>query len=312
MPQKDKQFWCKCGYGPDDKKGINSHVYTLCTTEKGKHGRVNKQPAQLSAPAPAPAVTPAPSPAQASAPTPAKERTRAVRVWNISWWKILLGLACCAVGIFGIAMYAGTMNMFMGMVAVVGLVPGVFLIYYGFKNRKESGYQFVSGKKPPYTGKENTILITAHWDSTEQRAIPESIDFTTYDEADIPPGAHMHLLRNTGKHYYELYNIINDKGEQVDDKGKRIYKPVVMPDKKLITPEAYVIPSNMQPYKDYMEYNPPSAFQKIASGVLIIAMLVIGILMTMTTSKPPDQQGKVVKTSAYQLPQEINYDIVWQ
>jgi hypothetical protein len=219
------------------------------------------------------------------------------RLWNVTWWKLIVGAACLVLGIFGLVLYAGSMNIFAGFLSIVGLVPGAFLTFTGFRSKKESGYQFEGTKK--YTGKENAIVIRARWDDSLKRAVPEGIFFEEIKPEKIPVGAQPHLLRNTGKHYYELYNPIDENGVEGE------LKPVIMPDKKLVTPEAFVVPSNMQAYKEYMQYNPPTAFQKIASGVLLIALVVIGILMTMTTDKS-DTKQQVTRPAAM----EINYDNV--
>ena len=257
-------------YKPDDVQP---------TEPKSEVTPVEQTDVQPNTPLPTPEPTVIPEQA-----TPIKVK----RIWNISWWKVILGAICLLVGIIGVMIYVGSMNMFAGVLAVIGLTPGAFLVYYGFKNKKESGYQFASGKKGQHTGKENTIFIKAEWDSERQAAIPVNIDFVETPDNKIPAGAHPHLLRNNGKHYYVIYNPIDAKtGKEFPNKA------VIMPDKKLITPEAFVIPSNMQAFKEYMQFNPPSAFQKIASGILILAMIIVGLLMLVTTSKTPAEKTMV-------------------
>jgi hypothetical protein len=189
---------------------------------------------------------------------------------------MILGIVCAGIGIIGIVMYGTSLNVAMGIVAIAGLVPGAFLIYYAF-NRKESGYIFTE-KGKEYTGKENCINIIAVYDEETKTEIPLNIKFEYIENP--PRGSQPHLLRNNGKHYYEIKTTINTDGTI------RESKPVNLPDKKLCTPEAFVIPSNMQPVKEYMDFNPPSSFQKIASGVLILVMVIIGILMVMTGGSP--------------------------
>jgi hypothetical protein len=208
----------------------------------------------------------------ALAPAPALANIK--KLSSIKWKMFIPGVILAAVGVFGIILYGSTLNMLMGGVAIGGLVPGAFLIYYAV-NRKESGYVFNPNK---YTGKENSIVIKATWNPETKKAIPFDIDFKTIDPP--LPGAKLHLLRNINRHVYEYINVV---GEGID--GEKLI-PFLLPDKKLCTPEAFCIPANMPRTREYMEYNPPTNFQKIASGVLILVMVIIGILMVMTGPQP--------------------------
>lgn len=196
----------------------------------------------------------------------------AKKISNIKWLRLILGIILAFVGIGGMIFYAQSLNMMFGILAIVALVPGVFLIYFGI-NRRESGYQFASPNKQ-YTGKENTIAIYARYDPETKQDIPELIDFIKM----VPlPDSRLHYLRNKGKHYYEYMNMTGQGKDGTE------LKSVVMPDKKLCTPEAFAISSNMPRVQEYMEDNPGTTIQKIAVGALILAMGIIGILMVMTT-----------------------------
>jgi len=208
--------------------------------------------------------------------TPVSKGMEVKKISSIKWWRLLLGGVCALVGIVGIILYVNSLNMLMGIVAIIGLVPAVFLIYYAF-NRKESGYVF-SEKGKTYTGKENAIVIYADYNPETKRDVPDKIVFD-YIEKPLP-GARLHLLRNNGQHYYEYLNVTGE-GRLGD-----VLLPVVLPDKKLCTPEAFCIPSNMHKVKEYMDYNPPTNIQKLATGAIILAMIIVGLLMVMTSPSP--------------------------
>ena len=54
----------------------------------------------------------------------------------------------------------------------------------------------------------------------------------------------------------------------------------------MLSPDDAKVPTNMQAVKDYLEYNPGTAMQKISAGLMVIAIFVIGILMTITQGQP--------------------------
>jgi hypothetical protein len=248
----------QCPYCQKKKKNLKSHI-RLAHPDKVLPPIFTTAPTSTPIPAAIPTVS-------------QQADIKIQRLSPIKWWRFILGAVCAGIGIIGIVMYGTSLNVAMGIVAIAGLVPGAFLIYYSF-NRKESGYVF-QDKAKQYNGRENSIKISATYNPETKRAVPDRIEFA-YIEIPLP-GARLHLLRNNGRHYYEYMNIVGE-GKIGDE-----LMPVILPDKKLCTPEAFCIPSNMPRTKEYMDFNPPTNFQKIASGVLILVMVIIGILMVMT------------------------------
>ena len=198
-----------------------------------------------------------------------RQDKRVKRVLAISWWKAISGAALIGVGlIFGAIYFADIKNMFAGVIAVFFIGPGILLTYTGLK-QGESGFAF-NAKGQKYTGRENAIVLIAERKEGMQKDIPIMIKFV---ELENPPkGARLHYVRNLKKHCYELFN--NTKTNELE--------PVRLPDKKSFPPELYKIPATMQPYKDYMDYSPPTLLQKVAPGILLLAMGIVGLLMLVT------------------------------
>jgi len=134
----------------------------------------------------------------------------------------------------------------------------------------ESGFSFnANGRR--YTGRENALILFAQHDKDTGKDIPLMVQFM---ELKHPPkGARLHYVRNLKKHFYELFN--NTKTRKLE--------PVKLPDKKSFPPELYRIPATMQPYKDYMDFSPPTMMQKVAPGILLLAIGIVGFLMVITT-----------------------------
>lgn len=191
------------------------------------------------------------------------------RVLSISWWKIIPGVALIGIGLIAGAFYLNdNRNMLLGALAVFTIAPGVLLAYTGLK-QGESGFAFNTTKQK-YTGKENALIIFARHTNDTQKDAPLIIKFAKLEHP--PKGARLHYVRNLKRHFYELFN--NTKTKKLE--------PVELPDKKSFPPELYKIPATMQPYKDYMDYSPPSMLQKVAPGILLMAMGIVGFLMVIT------------------------------
>jgi len=202
---------------------------------------------------------------------PKRENKVVKRMLPILWRKMIPGVLMVGVGVFlGNVYLQDTQLIFFGVGAAAFIGPGVLLVYQSFKSG-EGGFSF-KGKRR-YTGKENTIILFARRNGGGTKDVPLRIGFHELKSEHIPKRARLHYVRNIKKHFYELlYNPVTKKLE-----------PVTLPDKKSFPPELFKIPATMQPYKDYMEYSPPTLFQKIAPGILLLAMGIVGILMVMTT-----------------------------
>lgn len=208
-----------------------------------------------------------------------RQGTDVKKVSNKNWWFITPAIILFIIAIICGFNYVSSMNMLVGGACVVTGVGGVVFLYFGLQGKGEKGY-IHEGEKP-YTGAENSIVIYARGNTETKLAEPLAIKFEEIEKEKIPEGATLHFLRNLKKHFYELQNIIDDDGKEVEG-----LKPVKLPDKKYCPPSKFVIASCMQAYREYMEFNPPSTIQKIAPGVLLIAMIIVGILMVVTGPPP--------------------------
>lgn len=200
-----------------------------------------------------------------------KKKTSAVqRMVQVSWWKLIAGGILIGIGImFGVIYFNDAHNLVAGYVTVLAMASGGLLAYLSLQ-RGSIGYSFAGTTK--YKGDENTILILARRDPLTNHDVPIGIRFFKMRDEKIPAGARPHLLRNLGKHFYVLYNN--------NDVHKLL--PAVLPDKKSFPPELYKIPATMQPYKDYMDFSPVTMLQKVAPGILLGAMGLVGLLMLVT------------------------------
>ena len=200
-----------------------------------------------------------------------QEDRKAKRALPFSWWKLVAGLVLVVASILFLFLYSNNeRNMFFAVVFIFTGAPGVLLAYLSFKSR-ESGFSFYNrdGKRT-HTGKENVIMICAKRDTVTLRDVPLILKFVHLTH--IPRGARPHYVRNLKRHLYEIYN--NNETKKLD--------PVGLPDKKSFPPELFQIPAAMQPYKDAIDYTPPTMLQKVAPGVLLGAIGVVGLLMVMT------------------------------
>jgi hypothetical protein len=259
----------KCPICGKAKKFTREH-YRINHPESPWPGDVLAEaPAPVPEPTPAPAIAPAPPPAQEVKPTP---ELQAKRLPFIKKWKMIPGVILGVAGAIFTVLYTQSLNYGMGIVAVVCLAPALYLVYSAF-DFKRRGYVFTG--EDVYTGKENAIVIYAR-KGLSGMDIPYRIAFKYIK--DQLEGARPHLLRNTGKHYYEYINDTSAQGE--------VLKNVEIADENYLPPEDAKVPACMQPVKEYLEYNPPTAIQKISASVMVIAMFVVGILMALTQGQP--------------------------
>lgn len=189
---------------------------------------------------------------------------------GVSWWRLIVGAVLAGLGMIFIIIYFGSdRNILAGFMFALTFAPGAFLLYTGLKT-SESSYSFTTKARARYTGKENAIIIYAKRKVGEEKDVPVIIRFANLSK--IPEGARLHYVRNLKKHFYELEN--NTKTKKLET--------VILPDKKPVPPELFKIPAAMQPYKDCMDFNPPSTLQKVAPAILLGAMGIVGLLMVMT------------------------------
>jgi len=198
-----------------------------------------------------------------------RQDNKTKRVINVSWWQLLLGVVLLGFGVMvGIAYFNNSRNISLGFLTVLAIAPGVILVYISIK-AGEIGFAFSNKGRKQYRGDENAIVLFAKR-SQNGKDIPVCISFLKLN--NIPKDARLHYFRNYKKHFYELYNNTTTKK----------LEPVVLPDKKPSPPELFKIAAVMQPYKACMDYNPPTLIQKVAPGILLGAMGIVGLLMLIT------------------------------
>lgn len=194
----------------------------------------------------------------------------AKRTLRISWLKLISGLTLIGIGIlFGSYYMKDTAVMLFGVVAILATGGGGYLSYASLSGA-ESGYQFAKKGKKKFTGRENAFIWFARHDPETKRDIPVMLKVC---EINHPPrGARLHYFRKFKKHYYELFNNTETKK----------LEPFTLPDKIPFPPNLFKIPAAMQTYKDAIEYSPPTLMQKLAPGMILIGMCIVGLLMIMT------------------------------
>lgn len=189
---------------------------------------------------------------------------------TVTWWRFGVGIALLMAGIGAGVVYMGDIS---NMVAAFGLIAGVSaggaFVYWSL-NRQTPGYILGNRK---ITGRENAIVHFAR-SNGNGKDVPVCTKFVHVSK--VPRGARLHHLLNLKQHFYEL------KTGTTED-GKKGLVPVVLPDKKPFPPSKYAIAATMQQYKDAIEYVPPSTMQKIGPIAIVIAMVVVGLLIVVTT-----------------------------
>jgi len=192
------------------------------------------------------------------------------RVLPISWRFLIPGVVLVLIGVaIGSIYMLDRTNILAGMACAITIAGGGLLAFKGIKFGG-SGFLFTNGQRK-ITGRENAIILFAQRDPETQKDVPLMIKFV--ELANPPKGARLHYVRNLKRHFYELYNNTTTKK----------LEPVILKDKKSFPPELFQIPAVMQTYKEAIEYSPPTLLQKVAPGILLLAMGVVGILMVMTT-----------------------------
>jgi len=188
----------------------------------------------------------------------------------VSWQKLVLATLLIGAGIaLGVMYMDNPRNAVPGAGAFFAIGGGLFLIYNDLSKGPGSGFMFADGKRKP-TGRENALVLFAKRNPETGKDVPLIMRFL---ELRHPPkGARPHYIRNLHRHYFELIN--NTTTHKLE--------PVQLPDKKAFPPELFKIPAAMQPYKDYMDYRPPRLMEKVAPGVLLAAIGIIGFLMIVT------------------------------
>ena len=159
--------------------------------------------------------------------------------------------------------------MTIGVISVFTFGPGALLSYLSYRP-EDSGFAFKGNTKKKISGNVNAIVYFADRDSVTGKDVPVIMKFLALEHP--PKGARLHYVRNFKRHFYELFN--NNETHKLE--------PFVIKDKKSFPPELFKIPAAMQTYKDAVDYSPPTLMQKVAPGVLILTMIVVGILMVMT------------------------------
>lgn len=198
---------------------------------------------------------------------------RAKRVYPFVVWKVILGGVLIIPAIFFGAIYIkNPLNYYMALALIAFLLPAGYLIYSAF-SKMEFGHNL---SKKQAKGNENCLIWFARRNPDTGRDIPYKLLFLRIEPKHIPRTARPKYLRNLGRHVYELtWNTTDKKLE-----------PTILPDKKPLTPQLFVLPATMQPFKDWHDFSPASMMQKLAPGLMILVMIVIGVLMVVTGPQP--------------------------
>ena len=159
-------------------------------------------------------------------------------------------------------------NIFAGILTALFFGSAVF---FGYTSVKPIEGGFIIEGKRKYTGKENALIWWAYRNPQTGLDVPIKIDLCTLNHP--PKFAQKHYFVNWKRHLYELYNNTETKK----------LEPVLMPDKTPCSPAYYNGPAMMPATQRALQHHPYSKMEKVAPGLLMLAMFIVGILMLITT-----------------------------
>lgn len=191
---------------------------------------------------------------------------RGKKVTNKKWWMIILGVVIFSMGITFGYLYTTDANMFMAVIAVICLLGGGSLLYLGMQKPGEKQQQIMKQSGIPQ--EVNCISILAKRDTEKGKDIPLVIKF----HRSLRPKGTSHYIVNTKEQLFINFN----------NTSKKKMMPAQLPDKGYASPAVFPIHSNMPRYREYMEYTPPTMMQKVAPGILLVAIIIVGIIMVAT------------------------------
>ncbi len=194
---------------------------------------------------------------------------QAKKITHKRWWMIIPGGISLAIGITAGYLYMSSQNQFAAVITVIFLLAGGILLYSGMKKPGAlTGYQMIKQRGIPKEVNCISILATRNPESENGHEVPLVIKF----HRALRPKGTPRFIVNLKKHMF-----VN-----INDTLKKKMMPVKLPDKRYASPAVFPVHSNMPRFREYMEYTPPSMLQKIAPGILLVAIIIIGILMVAT------------------------------
>jgi hypothetical protein len=187
---------------------------------------------------------------------------KAIKVGGRKWWLVIAGAVVIALGLTALFMFGTSRNAMVGFVAVATLMGGGTAVYLGWQ-KQEEGEIFTPNGKIDKKFKANCLNV-----------YPDEIKFENMPKELIPPGQ-PRKCRNDGKFYW--VNIFNQK------EGKLL--KFKLPDTIYRSPAEFSNNINIPAHRELMKAR-ANLFEKIAPGLIVLAMFVVAILM-IATNKPP-------------------------
>lgn len=268
----EKQYWCKCGFGPKSKKEIARHVYFNAASEKGKHGRVDEKPA----------VTPI-KPDKSLEP----KKTGGRR-----WWLIWVGVVLLAIAIPVFFFYMqNPENTFMAFVLILFGGGGATCLWYGLKKREESVYfKTPDAEGKQFKGRANCMNIYYRLD--RGKLCTDRIEFEQLSQEELIAMKNEGRLgkyqrcRNDGNYYYvhELVPEQDGSGKYKPVKDWKFY-PFLLPDEVYFSPcelaNVVTMPATQKLYKPK-----PGKFDKLKPWLLLAGAGILFLLIIVLQPTP--------------------------
>lgn len=282
----EKQWWCKCGFGPANEKEIRRHVFESCVKEKGLHGKVKEAPQ----PTPQSQVV---SVVQAP-PSPTGEKSEGYKkTGGRRWWLVWLGAGLSALAIPVFLVYnTNPSNLAMAFLLVLVGGGGISCLFFGLRAREES-VKFVSLEgKQKLKGRANSLNIYYKLDKAGN-LVTDRIEFNFFNEGQLKAMQDEGRLgkyqrcRNDGNYYY-VHELVPVIGED------KVYKPVeewklhplLLPDQVYFNPQELANVVSMPEVFKYLKPK-PGKFDKIKPVLLAVGAGILAIVIIALQSPPP-------------------------
>ena len=192
----------------------------------------------------------------------------------IPWRLILLwvgGAVCIAIGFTLAFVWSDNReNIWPALGFIVFVVGGGYLLYLGW-HRPSEVTVIVGSEKPQ--GVVNCLNIYAHKDEGTGKVMPTKVAFEWLDPTELK-GQPWQCTNNRNWYYVNLWNIAKDRLE-----------PFVLPDSQYIDPQEFANIINMPAHKNLFERE-PSMMQKVAPGIMLLALIISIIGLIATTPVP--------------------------
>lgn len=306
------EYWCKCGYGPGDKKTIGRHVHDNCTKEPGVHGYSETPPDISSQPTPLPdfektAVTSS-SELRASAPVEQitstvidnevtiKERSPGIgykKSGGRRWWMVWAGLGAIGLSIpvFVLSNNGQTTNTLLQLIFALFFIGGIVTAWLGIKKREEQVifHDIKARTALPFIGKANCFNIYYRLDRGKlvtDKISPEQLSEETLKQMEIEGRlSRLHRCRNDGEYYY-VHELMPEKenGQWKPLSEWKLY-PFILNDMLYFSPRELANVVTMPASTKYARPK-PNKFDRIKPALLMIGAGILGVLIIIFSSPP--------------------------